>query len=99
LGPIIGGFLGESGGWRWVAALIAIFTAVLTVFGALIIPETYAPVLLRRRANLLSKATGAVYRSKFEKDKAVNLGELFKQALSRPWLLLFTEPIVLLLSV
>jgi MFS family permease len=99
LGPIVGGFLGQAGGWRWVAGLIAILTAILTAFGALIIPETYAPVLLRRRANLLYKATGAVYRSKFEKDKTVKVGELFKVALSRPWLLLFKEPIVLLLSI
>ncbi|ORY25525.1 major facilitator superfamily domain-containing protein [Naematelia encephala] len=98
IGPIIGGFLGETHGWRWVAAFIALFTAVLTVLGTVAIPETYAPVLLRSRAQLLSKATGKVYRSKFEKDKAVKLGELFNTALSRPWVLLFREPIVLLLS-
>lgn len=94
----MGGFLGESGGWRWVAALIAIFTGILTVIGALFIPETYASVLLRDRANTLSKATGHVYRSKFEKDKKVEIGQLFKTALGRPWVLLFKEPIVFLLS-
>jgi MFS family permease len=94
----VGGFLGESGGWRWVAALIAIFTGILTVIGAIFIPETYASVLLRDRANTLSKATGQVYRSKFEKDKKVEIGQLFKTALGRPWVLLFKEPIVFLLS-
>lgn len=94
----VGGFLGETGGWRWVAALIAIFTALLTAFGFLIIPETYAPVLLRARAQRLSQATGRVYRSKFEKDKEIRLSELFKTALGRPWVLLFREPIVFLLS-
>lgn len=94
----VGGFLGESGGWRWVAALIAIFTAVLTVFGFLIIPETYSPVLLRQRAQRLSQATGKVYRSKHEKEKKVEIKQLFKTALQRPWVLLFREPIVFLLS-
>ncbi|KAK4684526.1 hypothetical protein P7C73_g5648, partial [Tremellales sp. Uapishka_1] len=98
LGPIIGGFLGETGGWRWVAGLIAMFTGVLTIFGFIIIPETYAPVLLRARAATLSKATGKVYRSKQEKDKKVILGQLFKTALGRPWIFLFKEPIVFLLS-
>lgn len=74
------------------------FTGVLTVFGALVIPETYAPVLLRARADTLSKATGKVYRSKQEKDQKVILGQLFKTALGRPWLFLFKEPIVFLLS-
>jgi len=81
-----------------VAALIAIFTGILTVVGTFFIPETYASVLLRERAQTLSKATGQVYRSKFEKDKKVEIGQLFKSALSRPWELLFKEPIVFLLS-
>lgn len=98
LGPIVGGFLGEAGGWRWVEGLIAIFTAILTVFGFFMIPETYAPVLLKKRAAKLSEATGHVYRSKYEKDRRIAIGELFKGALSRPWALLFKEPIVFLLS-
>jgi hypothetical protein len=70
----------------------------MTVLGALFIPETYAPVLLRRRANALSKATGHKYRSKNEAEKEIKIGELFKTAIVRPWILLFREPIVLLLS-
>jgi hypothetical protein len=62
-------------------------------------PETYAPVLLRRRAEKLSKITGKVYRSKIDIDQGrLSLKESFKIALSRPWILLFREPIVFLLS-
>jgi len=98
VGPIIGGFVGETVGWRWVAALIALFSALLTVVGFFAIPETYAPVLLKRRAEALSKATGKEYRSVHEKSGRVSIGSLFKTALSRPWVLLFREPIVFLLS-
>lgn len=93
----IGGFLGETGGWRWVAALVALFSGCLTIIGALITPETYAPVLLNRRADRLSKVTGKVYRYKGQ-PKKVEPSTLFKSALSKPWILLFREPIVLLLS-
>ena len=55
-------------------------------------------MLLRQRAERLSLATGRSYRSKFEKDKKVEIGQLFKTALSRPWALLFKEPVVFLLS-
>ena len=50
---------------------------------------------------LLSKATGQVYRSKLELNKATtpSVVAAFKTALSRPWVLLFREPIVLLLSI
>ena len=63
------------------------------------IPETYAPVLLRQRAARLSKLTGKVYRSAYEKDKPLVISDLFKTALTRPWKLLFMEPIVILLSI
>ncbi len=100
LGPIVGGFLGESKGWRWVEGLMAIFTGALWIIGALTIPETYAPVLLRKRAAELSRATGQTYLSKHEVLHGTPaLGESFKVALSRPWILLFREPIVLLLSI
>ncbi|TEY62317.1 hypothetical protein BOTCAL_0164g00160 [Botryotinia calthae] len=99
IGPIVGGFLGESEGWRWVEGLMAIFTGALWIIGSLTIPETYSPVILRRRANKMSSMTGKVYKSKMEVDNgSKSLSAEFKTALSRPWILLFTEPIVLLLS-
>lgn len=100
LGPIVGGFLGEAKGWRWVEGLMAIFTGAVWIIGALTIPETYTPVLLRKRAAELSRATGKVYLSKHEATHGTpTLGASFKVALSRPWILLFREPIVLLLSI
>ncbi|KAJ6120857.1 hypothetical protein N7523_005137 [Penicillium sp. IBT 18751x] len=99
LGPIIGGFLGMNAGWRWVMGFLAAFSGAVWIIGSLLIPETYAPVLLRKRAERLSKLSGKVYRSKIEIDQGkVTLKESFKIALSRPWILLFREPIVFLLS-
>ena len=101
LGPIVGGFVGESVGWRWIQGVIAIFTGALWILGTFTIPETYAPVLLRKRAAALSEQTGQVYRSGLEiaRGPPPTIAENFKVALSRPWILLFSEPIVLLLSI
>lgn len=99
LGPIVGGFVGQTIGWRWVEGVMCIFTAVLWIFGTIVLPETYPPVLLKKRAALLAKQTGAVYRSKYEEKEIIALPKVFKTALSRPWILLFREPIVLLLSI
>src|SRR5437868_1600355 len=78
---------------------MAIFTGVVFIIGIAFYSETYAPVLLRQRAEKLSKATGLVYRSKFEEKSQINLSHLLKTSLSRPWIFLFHEPIVFLLSV
>jgi multidrug resistance protein len=100
LGPIVGGFVGETVGWRWVEGVMAIFTGVLWIALCVLIPETYAPVILRKRAKQLSKMTGKVYKSQQEIDQgAISVGEVFKTSLMRPWILLFREPIVFLLSI
>jgi multidrug resistance protein len=100
LGPIIGGFMGETVGWRWIMGFLAIFSGTLWILGTLLVPETYAPVLLRRRAEKLSKMTGKVYQTRLDVERGkVTLSHAFKTALSRPWLLLLREPIVFLLSV
>ena len=77
---------------------LTIFSGVLGAFGFLILPETYAPVLLRARAAKLSKFTGDVYIPRIDKGKITGLKHQFKVALTRPWALLFLEPIVFLLS-
>lgn len=94
--PVVGGFLSQSAGWKWVAALIAFFSAALTATAACFMPETYAPTLLRARARLLSKATGKVYRAQQDAKKPLDTKELFLKQLKVPYILLFTEPIVLL---
>lgn len=99
LGPMISGFLGENAGWRWSMGLITMLSGIIWVAGALLVPETYAPVLLRRRALALSKATGKVYKTKLDHDRGnITASAIITTALVRPWVLLFREPIVLLLS-
>ena len=94
---IVGRFLGETEGWRRV---VAIFTGALWIIGSLTISETYAPVLPKTRAAAMSKKTIKVYKSTIERSRGKqSLGRSFKIALSRPWVLLFREPIVLLLSI
>ncbi|KAK5110379.1 MFS siderochrome iron transporter 1 [Meristemomyces frigidus] len=100
IGPIVGGFVGETIGWRWIQGIMAIFTGVLWILGSLLIPETYPPVIQRQRAKKLSKMTGKVYRSQGDVDQGpTTFGHVFKTSLSRPWVLLFREPIVFLLSI
>ncbi|KAL2112244.1 hypothetical protein VUR80DRAFT_8199 [Thermomyces stellatus] len=100
LGPIVGGFLGAEAGWEWVMGFLAIFAGTCWILGTFLVPETYAPVILRRRAARLSKMTGKVYVSALDQQQGrPTISESFKIALSRPWILLFTEPIVLLLSI
>jgi len=78
----------------------AIISGSLCILVALFVPETYGPLLLQRRAQELSKQSGKCYISKLDKDKPRStLGKTLKVALTRPWLMLLHEPIVLVLSI
>ncbi|CAG7925403.1 unnamed protein product [Penicillium olsonii] len=98
LGPIFGGYIAKaSGGWQWVQGFLAAFSGALCLAILMFLPETYASVLLQKRAQALGKITGQVYRSKLD-EKRMKPSKALTSALSRPWVLLFREPIVLLLS-
>ncbi|KAJ6531373.1 MFS polyamine transporter [Mycena vulgaris] len=97
IGPLVGGWIGQYAGWRWIYWVLFIFSGLcfaLTLF----IPETLAPVLLRRKAAALRKSTGdEKYRSLAELDRTP-LSETLKIALLRPIVMLFMEPVVLFMS-
>lgn len=78
---------------------MAALTGVTWIILCLFLPETYAPVLLRKRAEKLSELNGKIYRSRLDLDKGkATTTQMLKTALSRPWILLFREPIVFLCS-
>jgi multidrug resistance protein len=98
-GPFIAGFMSENVGWRWVMGMLTMFSGVLWIAGTALVPETYAPVLLRRRVAALKKKTGKEYILQSDKEKgAPSVKSVLLTALVRPWILLFLEPIVFLLS-
>ena len=101
LGPIMGGFITIGVGWRWVQGVCCIFLGVIWIVGSIWFPETYAPVLLQRKAKQLSKETGKVHISTIDKAAAGGKrpSEVFAKALGRPWVLLFREPIVLIAAI
>ncbi|KAJ5925179.1 hypothetical protein N7454_007818 [Penicillium verhagenii] len=96
VGPIIGGYISENGGWRWVQGFLALFSGVQWLLMLFFLPETYGPVLLRRRANDLSRISGRTYCSSVDLNK---VSTKLMVTLSRPWVILFREPIVLLITI
>ncbi|POY72513.1 hypothetical protein BMF94_4339 [Rhodotorula taiwanensis] len=96
LGPIVGGFEVMNVKLEWLFWTLVIFSFVMLVSGSFN-PETYSPVLLRRRAAKLEKETGKTYRSMYDLHPmfAAPFAVKMKAALIRPFLLLIKEPICL----
>ncbi|KAF7361418.1 MFS transporter [Mycena sanguinolenta] len=89
LGPLASEFIQEYTDFRWNLLVMAMFSAVFSILVALV-PETHGPTLLKWRIAKEGKAPPPLH---FTKIMAV-----FKIALSRPIIYLFTEPVVTLIS-
>ncbi|KAJ5749412.1 major facilitator superfamily domain-containing protein [Penicillium manginii] len=90
-GPIIGGFVYQYLGWRWTNWIVLIIGgAVLALMCC--IKETYAPVILRKRAATLRKETGdSKWWTRYDGGEKVS--NRLKTGLRRPFIMLMTEPI------
>ncbi|KAF9520018.1 hypothetical protein BS47DRAFT_1336297 [Hydnum rufescens UP504] len=59
LGPAVGGFIGVSGAsWRWLYWILTIISGVHFVLVIFTLPETYAPTILKQKAQRRRKETG-----------------------------------------
>lgn len=100
LGPVVGGFIGQSSlvSWRWCEWITLMISGLVFALVLLLQPETYAPVLLKWKAAHLRKHTGDErYVSSIE-IRAEPFWTRLLHALYRPFLITFREPIVLLFA-
>jgi multidrug resistance protein len=99
IGPLIGGFLSDAAGWRWLYWIQLIFAGVAYILITFTVPETYAPTILAARAKKLRQTTG---ESDHVTEQDLDLrpfSERLRIFLIRPFQLLFGEMIVFLISV
>ncbi|KAI8715730.1 hypothetical protein NCS52_01081300 [Fusarium sp. LHS14.1] len=100
LAPFIGGFIVESHlGWRWTEYLPTIMGFTALILDCIFLEETYPPVILIEKATDLRRRTKNWGIHAKQEEIEVDFKELVQKNFSRPLRLLFTEPIILLLSI
>lgn len=80
-GPLIGGFAAEYLGWRWTNWLVMILSGAGWFFCSAM-QETYAPVILQRKAAKMRKETGddrwwCRYDQKSSRESLASQGDQF----------------------
>ncbi|KAK8003841.1 hypothetical protein PG989_003560 [Apiospora arundinis] len=95
LAPVVSGFLQLTIGWRWCFHVLTMFGAFSLLF-VFTVPETYEPVLLRRKAARIRAAKIPGFeevQAPAEADGGTSsLMSILGTALLRPWRILF-DPI------
>ncbi|KAM0257509.1 hypothetical protein ACHAQJ_004323 [Trichoderma viride] len=98
LGPIAGGWVTDRTTWRWVFYSTTIACGVIQTAGLFFLQETYAPILLQRKKMALIKETGNTNLVTEYDDPNRTLMQTLTVALTRPFRLLATQPIVQVMS-
>lgn len=93
LGPVISGFLQLTkgvDGWKWSFYVLLMLSGFTVIF-LFTVPETYAPVLLKKKARRIRAARIPGYEDVKAPIETTNqtLVQIYKVALTRPWIILF----------
>ncbi|RYP75077.1 hypothetical protein DL769_003873 [Monosporascus sp. CRB-8-3] len=98
IGPLCGGFITQYSSWRWTFWAIGIANARIQIVATLVFGETFAPVLLGRKAAKLRKETGNPDpHTKWQRPDRT-FTKLALAAIARPFMLLATQPILQVLA-
>ncbi|KAH8096902.1 MFS polyamine transporter [Cristinia sonorae] len=104
LGPLAGAWVTERTTWRWVFWSTTIFDALIQILGLFFLQETFAPVVLERKAVRIrqgmdpEKSGHKEVRTVFDSADR-HWQNILKKALFRPWGFFIYEPIIQLLGI
>ncbi|KAL8828576.1 MAG: hypothetical protein Q9191_002513 [Dirinaria sp. TL-2023a] len=99
-GPIAGGFIvmNHNMGWRWTSWMTLILALVFWTLAFLVCSESYAPVLLQRKASELRFQTKNWALHAPAEEQRIDLQSIARRYLLRPLAMTVTEPILILMT-
>ncbi|KAK7473098.1 hypothetical protein VKT23_001198 [Stygiomarasmius scandens] len=107
VGPLAGAWIAQRSTWRWVFWSTSIVDGAIQVAGLFFLRETYAPVLLERKARRIRKSMASDpekagpdihVRTVFD-NEGRTWKTIFSKALTRPFTLFAREPIAQVIGI
>lgn len=95
LGPLVGASVSQSYlGWRWTMYLTVILTGFVLLVDIFILPETFAPAILTRKARRLRLETRRWALHSRHEERNTEISYFLEQYLSLPLRMIAGEPMV-----
>lgn len=102
VGPLVGGVAVEARGWTWSILIVLWVSGLTFIILFFLLPETSAAAILHKRTIRLRKLTGntkLVCKADIASHgRETYLREVLRSIFVRPFIVSFTEPIVLVLN-
>lgn len=100
LAPILGGFISKNPnmGWRWTLYMSGLIGALALGCTILTFDETHHPLILVRKAEILRRRTGNWGIHAPHEEVSLSIQEICEKNITRPLVMLFTEPILFLIT-
>ncbi|KAF7308189.1 hypothetical protein HMN09_00666700 [Mycena chlorophos] len=98
-GPAVAGFINQNLDWRWTFRICLVWMFCELVAILLFVPESYAPVLLKRKAARLRKETGDDSHWAPLDRRETSMGRMLYLSCTVPFKLLIFDRMALLLDV
>ncbi|KZT12708.1 MFS transporter [Laetiporus sulphureus 93-53] len=99
IGPLVSGFICQNTDWRWAYRVLLIWQFVTLALLAVCVPETYAPIILKRKAARLRKETGNdKYWAPLDRREG-SIGHMILTSIYTPFKLLLFDRMALSLDV
>jgi len=98
IGPLVGGYVSDGLGWRWLYWCQMLAAGLAFALITLTVPETFAPAILAGRAKRLRRESGEKHHVTEEDLDPRPFKQRLRTCLVRPFQLLFGELIVFLVS-
>lgn len=98
VGPIVGAYITANTNWRWIFWSTSLFQVAIVGGSLLVFRETYAPLILRRKAQYMRIKTGdsRLYSLSERAQQNRSAGWIMQRSLTRPIRLLLFHPIVMI---
>lgn len=94
IGPLLGSFIAQYSRWEWVFWSSSIFMVCVQTIGAFYLKETYAPILLKRKASAIRKRNPEKEVWTIYDHGEHEWRTIMRKGLFRPFYLFAHEPII-----